>query len=93
MIAELSGKDSRRSQKKSDGKKSGLQKRVIDSLIYKYLCDSGCDYSVGVFLPETEMTKREVQTYRANMHFLSGLSYSMVNWLLTNYLAMSCIPQ
>lgn len=56
MVAELSGKADRR----SDGRPS-LQSKVIDSLIYKYMCDNGYDYSVGVFLPEAEMTKREVQ--------------------------------
>ena len=60
MIAELSGKQLQKKPARHDN--PTLQKRVLDSLVYQYLCDNGCDYTVGVFLPETETTQREVGT-------------------------------
>ena len=63
MISELSG-DSRQGRRGDKSKHrselSGLQKKVVDSLVYRYLCEKGCDYTVGVFLPEVNLSKSEV---------------------------------
>lgn len=61
MVAELSGKAGRsKATSGSKEAKRSLEKRLLDSLIFKYLCDTGCDYTLGVFLPEAGITRREV---------------------------------
>lgn len=63
MISELGG-DSRHGRRGDRSKHwpemSGLQKKVVDSLVYRYLLEKGCDYTVSVFLPEVNLTKSEV---------------------------------
>ena len=59
MVAELSGKTSKTRLAEKGGTRR-LEHRLLDSLVFKYLCDIGCDYTVGVFLPEAGITRREV---------------------------------
>lgn len=62
MISALSG-DSHRvpiDSNRTRHKASKIQKKVVDSLIYRYLCENRCDYTVGVFLPEVNLSKSEV---------------------------------
>jgi len=60
LVSELRGKGYQKDKVTEKGDSHGLEKKVLESLIYKYLCDEGCDYTVGVFLPEAGITKKEV---------------------------------
>ncbi|XP_067948226.1 centriole and centriolar satellite protein ofd1-like isoform X2 [Watersipora subatra] len=66
MVAELTGKASHPRQRPAC-----LEQRLLDSLIYKYLCDMGCDYTVGIFLPESGITKREILSSEEMKELLS----------------------
>lgn len=78
MISELHGKTPRKgsSHKKVN---SSLQKKVVDSLVFKYLCENGFDYSAGVFLPEVEMSQREVSSVTRHAHQNSNVCQSHSN--------------